>query len=195
MNMFVSAALTGSAIPPSAAAEADSIFAAIEKHKQASKVVEQVTAEIERLSRLADEEAGPLGVQVLDMREPSFPPGCHMLTDAYCVSDIDELVPGNENADLRLFYDARLAEKNKARAEIMGDVDAMMEQPALDLWAAEEALTETVPTTLAGLLATLAYAGEIVSADPYAHLLDEGVGVFFISNLAKAARTLRGTFG
>lgn len=131
MNMVVSAAVTGAAIPPSMCSEADPILAVIGRHKRASRAVEEVTAHINRLSRLADEEAGPFGIRVLDMREPSFPPRCHMLEDAYCVSDINEFCPGDENADLRLFYVARLDERNKARAEV-GDVDVMMEQPALD---------------------------------------------------------------
>jgi hypothetical protein len=71
------------------------------------------------------------------------------------------------------------------------DIDAMMDGPAAESWAAEEALAATVPTTMAGLLALLAYAGELVSYDPGPILLSDETGPIFVSSLAKAARSLR----
>src|SRR5206468_12010706 len=48
----------------------------------------------------------------------------------------------------------------------IGDEDEYTDGPCDAVWATNEAFAQTVPTTLAGLFAMLAYAGEIEDCEP-----------------------------
>jgi hypothetical protein len=67
----------------------------------------------------------------------------------------------------------------------IGDEDDHTDSYALPLWDYYDAFAETVPTTLAGLLAMLVYADEITHCEPD---VLAGFGIF--STLATAAKSL-----
>src|SRR5207237_10928423 len=81
-------------------------------------------------------------------------------------------------------------EQFEARDAFVGDIlgehpDDYGDGPAVALWDEYEAFADTVPTTLAGLFAMLAYAGEVSDHEPDV-LAEMGI----ISTLAIAAKSL-----
>ncbi|WMT78758.1 hypothetical protein [Bradyrhizobium sp. Ash2021] len=73
-------------------AQADPVFAAIKQHKVALRASKAASAESHRLMKLADEAVGERSIQVLDMREPSTPPGWHPFVTVNCWIDIETYV-------------------------------------------------------------------------------------------------------
>ena len=193
MKMIVRSTAAVAAVPTiaqanplfSEATQVDPIMAAIKRHRRALDVVEATEREISRLYELADEMAGPSYIPVLDMRQGPI----HLYEDAYSVSDISDLVPGLDNQELLLFYLDKFETQMRERSAVHGDTDALMKEPAADLWAAEEALCETVPATLPGLLALLDYLGTAVTANPF--LFEEEQRTILMANVGKGARQLQ----
>jgi hypothetical protein len=146
--------------------------------------VGEAERKIRRLCDLADETVGPSYIPVLDMREGPV----HLYVDAYCISDISDLVPGLENQELRKFYIDKFTERTRERAAVCGDTDALMDGPAEELRRAGEALMGTAPTTMPGLLALLVHVGKTVTADPY--FIGEDESPIFMATLGKSARQL-----
>jgi hypothetical protein len=121
---FLSVAAGGAvtaAIPTTVAmaTAVDPIFAAIDNHKKAMQALKIADAEQERLLALADEAVGPGSIQVLDMREPSTPPGWHPYVEVDCWIDIEKYVSKVEQPELYAHYRAALEERSAARAKFL----------------------------------------------------------------------------
>jgi hypothetical protein len=83
---------------------------------------------------------------------------------------------------------AQCEARNAFVDEALGcDQDDYSDGPAVELWDTYRTFAQTVPTTLAGLFAMLAYAGEIADCEPEA--LDETT---ILSTFATAANALVG---
>ncbi|MGY8678526.1 hypothetical protein Q2941_12045 [Bradyrhizobium sp. UFLA05-153] len=187
-NVLGALAVLPAVLPAAAAAtSADPIFAAIEAHRRAVAVSDAAYAEAKRLRRLADETVGPSSIQVLDMREPSNPPGWHPYVEAGSIADIIEFVPGDANEELRDHYLERWRERRAEREAITGDLDEFTDGPAIAAWDVLDEFAKTVPTTLVGLLAMLTYAEELCDWEREAFRDDPAV---IISSLATAAKAL-----
>jgi hypothetical protein len=188
------------AIPAAALAAApavDPIFAVIDNHKKVMQALKIADAEQERLLALADEAVGPSSIQVLDMREPSTPPGFHPYVEVNCWIDIEKYVPEAEHPDLYAHYRAALEERSAAHSKFLednfGDIDKIIDSPTGSEIQAADALAETVPTTLPGLLAVLSYLhGAMKLQNGVRASFDENnLGELFES-LATAAKALVG---
>jgi hypothetical protein len=59
-----------------------------------------------------------------------------------------------------------LEDRSAARAEIHGDTDELTDGPATAASLERDRISETVPTTLPGLLAMIIYANELAEEDP-----------------------------
>jgi len=179
----------------SVAAAVDPIFAAIDNHKKAMQALKIADAEQERLLALADEAVGPSSIKILDMREPSTPPGFHPYVEVNCWIDIEKYVPEAEHPEMYAHYRADLKERSDARVkflvEIAGDIDKIIDGPAgAELEAADE-LAGTVPTTVHGLLAMLSYVhGAMKLKDGVAATFDEENFKELFESLGTAAQAL-----
>jgi hypothetical protein len=111
-------------------------------------------AESDRLCDLADEVAGKYEVSV---------PGFGV---AQNYPDIAAYLPGDENEKLRQFYLDKLAERSAARKAVYGDIDEVINGPCSAECDAMDALVETVPTTLPGLLSFLVHLAKARRRDP-----------------------------
>jgi hypothetical protein len=171
MNMIIRAAAAVAAVPAIAQAstvlpsEVDPIFAAIERHHLAMREVEAAESTVQRLYDLADETVGPACIGVLNMRDTDN--GCHLIVDAYSVSEISDFTPGLDNQELRIFYINRFEQQQIERAAVIGDTEAFLAEPIDRLSDAEKAVFEVEPTSLPGLLALFAHIGKQVTANPY----------------------------
>lgn len=190
MNTLVALPIVGAApttAPAMSPQDSDPAFSAIAAHKKAVAKVEAVNKEGDRLIALADELVGPRTISVLDMREStSAACGMHPYVDADFI-DIDVLVPASENAELNEFYKKKFDRRQAERAAVVGDLDAIMEEPAKALWKASDQLTEVVPTTIGGLLALLKYLSQAHARDDL--FAEEGLATLFKS-LRKSARMI-----
>jgi hypothetical protein len=176
-----------------APAAVDPIYAAIEKHKKAIRALEIADAETDRLVALADEAVGPSDIKILDMREPSTPPGFHPYVEVSCWIDIEKYVPEAEHPELYAHYRSRLEEQSNARAKFLEDNFGNIDKPAgLEVQAAD-ALAQTVPTTLPGLLAVLSYVhGAMKLKNGVKASFDENNFGELLTSLGTAAHALAG---
>ena len=174
-------ALTAAVMPTaqSAACEVDPIFEVIEAHRQAATASAAAMAEIRRLCDLADSIVGD-GMEVPCMiGEGSI--------RATIWLDIEHAIPKETFPVEHAHYLELLSQHKEAREAITGDTDPIGEEEFHNEWEMVGEFAETVPTTLAGLLAMLIYAGEV---------LERGEDAFgdhhptLIVSLATAARTL-----
>jgi len=78
---------------------------------------------------------------------------------------VDVYLPGDENAQLRQGYFRKLDEIEKARTAVYGDIDAVVTAPSSDEAGAVDDLIDTVPTTIAGLLAFMTYLAKARARD------------------------------
>ncbi|MDA9415716.1 hypothetical protein XH81_12810 [Bradyrhizobium sp. CCBAU 25360] len=176
----------------------DPVFAAIERHRRAMEALKAANAEQERVLRLADEMVGLHALSVLDMREPSNPPGWHPYVDAICSSDIENFVPRAEHQELHDHYQMAFAERRTARAkfveEMAGDIDAMVNAPGEQEFDTAQELVSTSPTTLSGMLALLTYVGESredgQSDEGITPTFDEENLTVLVETLARTAKRL-----
>jgi hypothetical protein len=163
----------------------DPIFAAIEAHRAAYATMMAVFAEHRRVHALADAKVGPFQIEVPSMVEPGE------TVRASCWWDIERAIP-KEYPDLYQCYCDLLEERRAARAAIIepliGDEDEATDEVAAPELGALEAFEETIPTTLAGLLAMVAYAGELYEQN--ADAFDRDSPIF--ENMATASRALTG---
>jgi hypothetical protein len=155
-----------SAFPTTANATSDPIFAAIEAHRKAYATMQAAFAEHRKAHEIADSQVGPAHIYVPSMVDPGG------TVEASCWIDIGRAVPREQYPDLYAHYDGLLSAQKAAHAvvveSLIGDEDEDTEEfarPELETLRQFEA---TVPTTLAGLLAMLIYAGEITQRDPEA---------------------------
>jgi hypothetical protein len=161
--------LAAAAMPataPESAACADPIFAAIAAHRKAKAASDAAWAEVERLQKLAAETVGPRHVMVLNMAEPG---PVKMFEEATSWLDINKLVPRETHPELNGFYQARLKQQTEAYDAITGNTDKITEEPLDAYWDSIDEFIDTVPTTMAGLLAMIRYAAEIEEQEPDAY--------------------------
>jgi hypothetical protein len=173
---------------------ADPAFEAIKRHRKAVRAVKAADAEQERLLALAEEAVGPRSINVLDMREPSMPPGFHPYVTVNCWIDIEKYVSPEADAELYAHYLARMEEQTNVHDKYLeeiagGDIDEIRSGPAEAELEAEDELAETVPTSLPGLLAMLSYVnGAMIKDGPTT--FDEDHMTTLFGSLAKAAKAL-----
>lgn len=188
-GLFRRTALAGIAMLPAvlpaamraaASAEPDPIFAAIEVHRKAKAAAAAAFAEVERLTTIADAEVGPRSLPVLNMVQPGW---FKEFVDVTSWIDIDQLVPAEIYPDENAHFRERLRRQQEDHDAIVGDTDEITDEPCAVLWTAIDDFAETVPTTMAGLLAMILYADEIWQ--------QEEAGLL-IANMATAARALVG---
>ena len=92
-------------------------------------------------------------------------------------------------ANLNAHYLALLDQHREARIAITGDTDPIGEEEYAEEWDALGDFADTVPNTLAGLLAMLIYADEMLAKE------NDAFGEYhpnLIESLATAARTIGG---
>ncbi len=173
-------AVLPAAMRAAASAEPDPIFAAIEVHRKAKAAAAAAFAEVERLTTIADAEVGPRSLPVLNMVQPGR---FKEFVDVTSWIDIDQLVPAEIYPDENAHFRERLRRQQEDHDAIVGDTDEITDEPCAVLWTAIDDFAETVPTTMAGLLAMILYADEIWQ--------QEEAGLL-IANMATAARALVG---
>lgn len=112
--------------------------------------------------------------------------------EASCWWDIKQAIPSKEYPDLYQHYCDVLIERTAGRAAIIepliGDEDEATGELAGPEFEALQEFAETTPTTLKGLLAMVAYAGEIYAEN--ADAFDRDTPIF--ENMATAARAIVG---
>jgi hypothetical protein len=167
----------------------DPAFEAIKRHQKAVRAVRATSAEIDRLVDLADAAVGPRSIEVPNMLRPGEAP-----VVVNCWLDIEKYVSPEENAELHAQLLVKLKTQHAARAkylqEIAGNTDKIMDQPAAEECEAEDALTETVPTSLPGLLAVLTYVSRTSKVAGCTASFDESNMRPLLRSLAKAAKSL-----
>jgi hypothetical protein len=130
---------------------AEPIYAAIEAHRKADAAADVAFAESSRLYRLANEMVGPSKIEVPNMVEPGT------TAKVLCFYDVEQVIPNELYPDLNDYYCKLLEDRSAARAEIHGDTDELTDGPATAASLERDRLSETVPTTLPGLLAMIIY--------------------------------------
>jgi hypothetical protein len=161
---FLSVAVGGATVltlAPARAAEpaVDPIFAAIEAHRKADAAADVAFAECNRLYLLANEMVGPSKIEVPNMIEPGT------TAKVLCCYDVERVIPHEQYPDLNEHYCRLLGERSAARFEIHGDMDKLTDGPATAASLERDRFSETVPTTLPGLLAMIIYANELAEED------------------------------
>jgi hypothetical protein len=155
------------AAPYSAACAVDPIYAAIEAHRKAYATMQAIFAEHRRAHSLADAEVGPAHIDIPSMVDPGS------TIEASHWTDIERAIPRLQYPDLYSHQKGLLDERTEAHAALVesligGDEDELTDEPCHDELDTRDAFSETVPTTVPGLLAMIAYACEITKRDPEA---------------------------
>jgi LmbE family N-acetylglucosaminyl deacetylase len=167
-------------------APSDPIYAAIANHKAAYAAMMAAFAEHRRAHALADVKVGPFPIEIPSMVEPGA------TVEASCWWDIERAIPRKEYPDLYQRYLDLLDERRAAREAIIepliGDEDEATDEVAGPELEALEAFEKITPVTLAGLLAMVAYAGELYEQN--VDVFDRDTPIF--TNMATAARALTG---
>jgi hypothetical protein len=106
--------------------------------------------------------------------------------------DIERAIPRRQYPDLFSHHKRLLDERREAHAAIVesligGDEDELTDEPCYGELDTRDAFSETVPTTIPGLLAMIVYAGEITNRDPEA-FADSNCSL--IETLAAAAKAI-----
>jgi hypothetical protein len=165
-----------------AAPAVDPIFAAIDAHRQAHAASAAATAEIRRLVDLADQAVGR-AIEIPSMIEPGT------TVEASIWLDVENAIPFATYPEQHAHYLALLDQHREARIAITGDTDPIGEEEYAEEWDALGDFADTVPNTLAGLLAMLIYADEMLAKE------NDAFGEYhpnLIESLATAARTIGG---
>jgi hypothetical protein len=176
------AAMAIAAAAQAAGSPADPIYVAIEAHRKARAASCAATAEIKRLCDLADEIAGPREIDIPSMIEP----GTTVKTSIWL--DIEGAIPSAQFPEQYAHYLVLLEERRAARFAVTGDTDPIGEEEYAAEWDAVGEFADTVPTTLAGLLAMIIYAAEVSERDAEA-FADRDCSL--IKTLAAAARAVQ----
>jgi hypothetical protein len=174
MDPNVPAAVAG--IPTSV----DPIFEVIEAHREAAAASAAASAECRRLHDLADEIVGH-SIEIPSMIEPGT------IVQASMWLDIEQAIPSAIYPNEYAHQLALLDQHQKARFAIHGDTDPIGEEEYAEEWDLVGEFAETVPTTLAGLLAMVIYAAKMLEKE------NDVFGEYhpnLIESLATAARTI-----
>jgi hypothetical protein len=181
------AAITTAAPAIAGLAEPDPIYAAIEAHREAYANMQAIFAEHTQAHELADAKVGPSHLDIPSMVEPG------KTVEACCWWDIEKAVPSGQYPDLYAHHnrllDDRKAAHNAIVESLIGDEDEANDEPCHAELEARDVFSETIPTTLPGLLAMIVYAGECSENDADA-FTDRDCPL--IENLAIAAKALIG---
>jgi len=164
----------------------DPIYAAIEAHRTAYATMQALFAEHRKAHELADAQVGPDHLDIPSMVDPGS------TVKASCWVDIERAVPREQYPDLCAHHNRLLDERKAAHAAIVesligGDEDELTDEPCYGELDTRDAFSETVPTTIPGLLAMIVYAGEITKRDPEA-FADSNCAL--IETLATAAKAI-----
>ena len=170
---------------PVSDAPIDPIYDAIEAHRKAYATMQAVFAEHRRAHELADAKVGPAHIHIPSMVDPGN------TVEASCWIDIERAVPREQYPDLFARHNSLLDERRAAHAAIVesliGDEDEATGEVCYPELDARDAFSETIPTTIPGLLAMIVYAGEITERDPEA-FADSNCSL--IETLATAAKAI-----
>ena len=185
VGSLAAVALPISATPVSDA-PIDPIFAAIEAHREAYATMQAIFAEHRKAHELADAQVGPAHIDIPSMVDPGS------TVEASHWVDIERAIPRQQYPDLFSHHKRLLNERREAHAAIVesligGDEDELTGEPCHDQHDTRDAFSETVPTTMPGLLAMIVYAGEITKRDPEA-FADSNCSL--IETLATAAKAI-----
>jgi hypothetical protein len=145
--------------------------------------MQAIFAEHIRAHELADAKVGPSHLEIPSMVDLG------KTVEASCWWDIERAIPCQQYPDLNAHHNELLGERRAAHAAIVesliGDEDGATNELSHAELDARDAFSETVPTTLPGLLAMIVYAGECSENDADA-LADSDCPL--IENLAIAAK-------
>jgi hypothetical protein len=161
----------------------DPIFEVIEAHREAAAASAVATAECRRLHDLADEIVGR-SIEIPSMIEPGT------TVQASIWLDIEQAIPSAIYPNEYAHQIALLQQHSEARFAIHGDTDPIGEDEYAAEWDLVGEFAETVPTTLAGLLAKLIYAAKMLEKEN--GVLDGDHGRDLMESLATAARAIGG---
>jgi hypothetical protein len=163
----------------------DPIYARIEAHRTAYATMRTVFAEHRQAHELADAKVGPAHLYIPSMVEPG------KTVEACCWWDIEGAIPREQFPDLNAHHNKLLDERKAAHAAIVESLIGDEEEATNELSHAEldalDEFSETVPTTLPGLLAMIAYGGNVIERDAEAFA---DCNCSLIETLATAARAL-----
>jgi hypothetical protein len=170
----------------------DPVFAAIQRHRDAFRATKESSIERDRLRAVVEQEFGPQGISVLDMRKSKddFHPYVHV----DCWMDIEKYVSPATEKELYKCYIEALANSDKARRdrfiELAGtDIDDYGDEHFDEEMEAGIELSQTTPTTLAGLLDLVIYVEEAQQVNSTFFAEQQYKDMF--EELAKAARRFR----
>jgi hypothetical protein len=146
--------------------EPDPIFAAIERYKIAAKAESDAEADFSRREKILLEKVGQRepSIGVFDLSNPQSRVYGRQLV-AYSHEQIDALCPADRFPDMNQLHHASFKDLAKRHADIMGDAERVRQDAAGPAYEALADLVETVPTTLAGILALLDWQRESIDAD------------------------------
>ena len=172
---------------PVSDAPIDPIFAAIEAHRKAYAAMQAIFAEHRKAHSLADAKVGPAHIDIPSMVDPGS------TIEASYWMDIERAIPRRQYPDLHSHHRRLLAERREVHAALVealigGDEDELTDEPCHDELDTRDTFSETVPTTIPGLLAMIVYAGEITKRDPEA-FADSNCSL--IETLAAAAKAVQ----
>jgi hypothetical protein len=143
---------------PVSDAPIDPIYDVIEVHRKAHATMQAVFAEHRQAHEVADAKVGPAHLDIPSMVEPG------KTVEVSCWWDIERAVPNKQYPDLYAHHNAVLDERKAAHAAIVESLIGDEDEETNELCSAElearDAFSETVPTTIPGLLAMIVYAGE-----------------------------------
>jgi hypothetical protein len=178
--------IAAAAEPGFAVAIPDPIFAAIERHRQTDHAKRAKYAEADRVFKLADQTVGPSHIEIPSKTEPG------KIVQASGWFDIQNHVPEEKFPELYAEYNALLKERKAAWSAAVGHYGKVdYTQAEYDAaWKALDDFVETVPTTLPGLLAMLAYAHEMVTEDDHSFWTESDKAETLVATLATAAKAL-----
>lgn len=148
--------------------------------------MQAVFAENTRAHELANAQVGPSHIDIPSMVEPGE------TIAAVSWSDVERAVPKEQHPDLNARYNRSLEEQPNVHyaivGSLIGDEDEAVAAVADPELVALRAFTETVPTTLPGLLAMIVFAGRNWEHEPEI-FADSSCPL--IENLATAAKALQ----
>ena len=161
------AALTAPPALAQGVAEPDLIFAAIERYKAATEADDAAEADFARREKILLETVGQRepSISVINLSGNPRGPGYGQQVTAYSHEQIDALCPPDKFPDMNRLQRAFFDDLARRHADIMGDAERVRQATAGPAYDALADLVETVPTTLAGILALLDWQRESIDAD------------------------------
>jgi hypothetical protein len=162
----VLALATSALARPQTCAE-DPIFAAIELYKAAAKAEADAEADFARREKILLETVGQTDPSIGVIRLSGNPrgPGYGQQVTAYSHEQIDALCPPDQFPDMNRMHRAWFDDLAKKHQDIMGAAEQVRQDAAGPAYDALEALLETIPTTIGGVLALVDWQREAMEAD------------------------------